>query len=224
MLKVSTILIALLLFSPPVSARGRAHPHYTFVLPDGYVGWIQVIFNDPYANPLRAEHNAVVIDLPDSGIARTSNLRVHASSEGEFDQFFYRAPAVDGRTNLIPIPNEYVLRGDSHGGFGYADTGDKGPGYSWFIFIGPPQVRANVPMADWDKVVEEYRRTHNGNSRVELLGQLPVPGRMTSLPSESPGCSETPGRMTGHFRFESKMLPVSARRGLGGERPVRLCY
>jgi hypothetical protein len=180
-LKVSTILIALSLFSQPVSARGRAHPHYTFVLPNGYVGWIQVIFNDPYANPLRVEQNAVVIDLPDSGIACTSSLRVHGSGEGEFDQFFYRAPAVDGRTDLIPIPNDYVLQGDSHGGFGYADTGGKGPGYSWFIFIGPPQLRANVPMADWDKVVEEYRQMHNGDSRVELRSPLPVPGRMISL-------------------------------------------
>ena len=181
--KVSTILIALSLFSPPVSARGRAHPHYTFVLPEGFVGWIQVVFNDPHANQLHWEQNAVFIDVPDSGVARTSSLRVHGFGEGKFDRFFYRAQALDGRTNLIPIPNEYVLRGDSHGGFGYAGTDGKGPGYSWFIFIGPPQVRANVPMADWGKVVEEYRQTHNGNSRVELRGPLPVPGRMTS-PSE----------------------------------------
>lgn len=178
MVKVLTILIALSL-SSPVSARTGAHTHYTFVLSEGYVGWIQIIFNDPDANELHWEQNAVFIDVPESGVARTSSLRVHGSGDGEFDQFFYRTQTVDSK--LIPIPHEYVLRGDSHGGFGYAETGCKGSGYSWFIFIGPTQVRANVPMADWDKVVEEYRQTHNGNSRVELSAPLPVPGRISSL-------------------------------------------
>jgi hypothetical protein len=40
------------------------------------------------------------------------------------------------------------------------DTGGKGHGYSWFVFIGPPQLRAKVPLADWNKVVEEYSKTH----------------------------------------------------------------
>lgn len=177
MLKTSTILIALCLFSLPVSARPDSG-HYTFILPDGYVGWIQIIFNDPRAIHLLWEHSSYRIDVPDSGIARTSDMRVEDIRA--VDKFFYSVQLSNGGTKLIPIPSDDVLPGFSHGGFGYADTDGKGPGYSWFIFIGPPEVRAKVPMADWDKVVEEYQRTHNGKSRVEMNGPLPVPGRMAS--------------------------------------------
>jgi hypothetical protein len=57
---------------------------------------------------------------------------------------------------------------DSHGGFGVMDTGGKGLGYSWFIFIGPPSLRAKVPLADCDKVVEEYSKTHGERTRIEI--------------------------------------------------------
>lgn len=169
-------LIALSLVSVPLSASGTSHPLYTFVLPEGYVGWIQIIFGDPQSTQLRWKQNSYLIDVPDSGVPRTSDIRVTDASA--IDTFFYRVSVSNGRTKLVPMPDDYVLPGFSHGGFGYMDTNGKGLGYSWFIFIGPPEVRAKVPMADWDKVVEEYQQTHNGNPRVELDGPLPVPGRM----------------------------------------------
>ncbi len=75
------------------------------------------------------------------------------------------------------------MPGFSHGGFGMMDTDGKGRGYSWFIFIGPPELRAKVPLADWDKVVEDYAKTHGGTKRVEFSGPYPVPGRMSVSPS-----------------------------------------
>jgi len=48
-----TILLFLLL-----PAYGRAKAHYTFVLPDKYVGWIQVVFND---------HNALALPYRKDG-------------------------------------------------------------------------------------------------------------------------------------------------------------
>jgi hypothetical protein len=182
LLNASAILIALSLLSLPVAAGGNSHPHYAFSLPNGYVGWIQVIFNDPRANQLLWERTSYLIDVPDSGIARTSDLRVDDSAA--VDTFFYRVQLSNGQTDLVPVPNGYVLPGFAHGGFGYMNTGGKGPGYSWFLFIGPPEMRAKVPMADWHKVVKEYRRTHSGNSRVELDCPLPVPGRMALLPHD----------------------------------------
>ena len=35
-----------------------------------------------------------------------------------------------------------------------------------------------MPLADWDKVVEEHRKMHNGNARGEMPGQYPTPGRI----------------------------------------------
>lgn len=152
-------------------------PHYTFVLPDGYVGWVQVIFGDPQAPglPFR-EDKGYEIDVPESGIARTSDWRVHASKVK--DEFYYRSNLPDRPTELRPVPSAFVLPGDSHGGFGVMDTGGKGRGYSWFVFVGPPSVRAEVPKADWDKVVDEYAKAHGGSMRVEWDGKYPQPGRM----------------------------------------------
>jgi hypothetical protein len=163
-------------------AKTSRHPHYTFMLPDGYVGWIQVIFNDPEAEHLSWRGNSCEVIIPDSGISRTSTLRVH--SERADDEFYYRSLLPDGNVKLAPIPSDYVLTGSSHGGFGVMDTGGKGRGYSWFIFIGPPNLRATVPLADWDKVVAEHQRTHPGTARIEAPDPYPTPGRMGTASSQ----------------------------------------
>jgi hypothetical protein len=75
---------------------------------------------------------------------------------------------------------EYVLPGPTHGGFTMMDTDGKGRGSSWYLFIGPPGLRAKVPDADWDKVVAEYAKTHGGKTRIESSGPYPTPGRMLS--------------------------------------------
>jgi len=130
---------------------GRTKPHYTFVLPDGYVGWVQIVFNDPGSSPFRIRKGGGrEIDIPESGIPRTSGLRVH-DARGK-DEFYYLSVPQNGKEKLRPLPSEYVLPGTDHGGFDVADTGGKGPGYSWFIFIGPPEIRAHVPWGDISKV------------------------------------------------------------------------
>ena len=68
--------------------------------------------------------------------------------------------------------------------FGVMDTGGKGRGYSWFIFIGPLDLRARVPLADWDKVVEEHQRTQQGNVRIEAPDPYPTAGRMSTALTE----------------------------------------
>lgn len=157
-------------------AEGNQHPHYRFYLPNGYVGWIQIIFNDPQAPPLSIEDGKVRVEVPESGIVKTSNLRIHSSLSP--DEFYYRGPIFDGTSQNRPVPSDYFLPCIDHGGFGVMDTGGKGPGYSWFIFIGPPELRAKVPLANWNKVIEEYRRTHGSKARIDLSGPYPAPGRM----------------------------------------------
>ena len=59
------------------------------------------------------------------------------------------------------------------------DTGGRGKGSSWFIFIGPPSIRSKVPLADSDKEVEAWRKLH-GNARMSAPDPYPTPGRMSS--------------------------------------------
>jgi hypothetical protein len=155
-------------------------PHYTFILPDKYVGWVQIIFNDSQASPLPLRRDkGYEIEVPESGIARTSDIRVQDSKSK--DEFWYHSLPANGKAEVFLVPSEYVMLGVSHGGFGVMDTGGKGLGYSWFIFIGPPELRTKVPLADWDRVVEEYSKTHAGRQRVEAPDPYPTPGRMPSV-------------------------------------------
>lgn len=161
-------------------AAAKGNPHYRFYLPNGYVGWVQIIFNDPQTPPFSIEDGKVRVEVPGSGIVRTSNLRIHASLSP--DEFYYRDPIPGGTSQNRPVPADYVLAGIDHGGFGVMDTGGKGPGYSWFIFIGPPELRAKVPLGDWNKAVDDYQKTHGGKKRVEFSGPYPTPGRMDQAP------------------------------------------
>lgn len=129
---------------------GRPGAHYTFILPDGYIGWIQIIFNDPGAAPLQVRKDrGHQIDVPETGLVRTSDL--HHIDDRTLDEFYYRATKAGGTSTLTRVPPEYVIAKEGHGGWTVADTGGKGPGYSWFLFIGPPELRARTPMADITK-------------------------------------------------------------------------
>lgn len=168
------------------ASPARKHSRYIFVLPEGYVGWVQVIFMDPNAKPLAMKDGGYVIDVPESGISRTSDMRVHDSSPKAINEFYYRSASSSATEGLGPIPSDYILPGDSQGGFGIKDTGGKGAGYSWFVFIGAPVQRAKEPLADWNKVVDEWYKAH-GNRRVLWSGQYPYtypsPGRMKGASS-----------------------------------------
>ena len=164
---------SMILLSVLFPAYGRAKPHYTFILPDQYVGWVQLVFNDPGTSPLPVRRDGGrEIDVPESGIPRTSGLRVH-DVKGK-DEFYYLSVLPNGKAELRPVPSEYVLPGIDHGGFGVADTGGQGPGYSWFIFIGPPEIRARIPWADITKVPGYGRR-------LMAPDVYPTPGRMPSV-------------------------------------------
>ncbi len=74
--KNSIILMMILIGSLHPSAASNKHPHYTFALPDRYIGWVQVVFNDPQASPLPRRDHGYLIEVPESGISRTSDIRV----------------------------------------------------------------------------------------------------------------------------------------------------
>ena len=153
--------------------------HYTFVLPDKYVGWVQAIFNDVNAQPLqKRKDGGYQIDVPESGIPRTSHaLVMDARTKNEF---YYRVTLPDGGTALQPVPPDYVLPGTTNGGYEMMDTDGKGRGSSWYLFIGPPELRAKFPEANWDEFVKAYPKTHGGRTRIESSGPYPTPGRMST--------------------------------------------
>ena len=182
--------LALAMFA--TSAFAAKRPRYIFELPDGYIGWIQIIFNDPNAAPLQIVDGGVLLAVPESGVFRTSALRIHSSQAP--DEFYYKATDISG-SKRKPVPADYVLPGISHGGFGVMDTGGRGKGYSWFIFIGPPEQRKEVPLANWDEVVATQRKLH-GNAKVPAPKSYPIPGRVQpGLPTvhypSSKGSSKT---------------------------------
>ena len=158
------------------SAHGRTKPHYTFILPDGFVGWVQIVFNDPQASPLPVQKDeGRVIEVTESGISRTSGILVLDFKKT--DEFYYRSPLPNGKSGFRVVPSENVLPGALHGGFHVADTGGRGPGYSWFLFIGPPEIRARIPWADITKV--------SGYGQKLMAPEVyPTPGRVPSVMSE----------------------------------------
>src|SRR5215813_2938707 len=134
-------------------------PHYVFVLPDGYVGWIQVIFDSPGAPGLLLRHGRVVLRIDTSGVLKTSTLG-HVFA-GSHDEFFYSRLDVKGKEVLSPVPSNYYCGEQSgidscYGGDGTKSDGftvgranlgepnDGTPGSSWFLFVGPPDMRANM--------------------------------------------------------------------------------
>jgi len=164
---------------------GRSKPHYAFILPDGYVGWVQVIFSDPQASPLPIrKHGGRVIEVPESGMPRTSDILVLDFKKK--DEFYYRPLLPNGNVELHHPPSGYVLTGVTDGGFEVMGTGGKGQGYSWFIFIGPPEVRAKVPLADWEKVVAAHRTPDGHSTRIMAPESYPTPGRMPPAPPAQP--------------------------------------
>lgn len=55
----------------PLNTESRCLPMYRFLIPDGYVGWIQVDFNIKNADALPAEGDYLVFTIPPSGYLKT---------------------------------------------------------------------------------------------------------------------------------------------------------
>jgi len=160
-----------------LSLQAKPKPdHYRFILPSGYVGWIQVTFGVPHgpALPITEDRRALLVRIDDSGVAKTGNLRVHSARPK--DEFFYELRDSGGLEKLVPVPSDYILDDghNTHGGFGINGTPDNSPGYSFFFFVGPPEVRARVPRADIRKV-PGFPKKREGPPSYPTPGRMPTP-------------------------------------------------
>ncbi len=181
MYKNRLLAVVLLAFLAPANAVCEKD-HYEFILPDRYVGWVQVIFNDHEAPFQSHVGKAWLITVSEDGIFRTRSIRVLDLKPA--DTFFYRIALPDGSFRLKAVPQNYVLKGENDGGFDVAGTNGRGIGSSWYVFIGPPELRSKTRLADWSKEVEYRIKTH-GTAETGPPDPLPTPGRITlGAPSE----------------------------------------
>jgi len=150
-------LSSIALLATAQSSFGRSKPHYIFLLPDGYIGWVQVISQAPDSARPVVEKGNLLVDLDESGIFRTPTL--HTMFVGAHDEFFYRQPDSKGGVTRVPVPPEYVClqtsgldtcyepseeKGADGFTVGRATAGKDGPsseGSSWFFFVGPSALR-----------------------------------------------------------------------------------
>jgi hypothetical protein len=71
--------VAIVVFVPPPKA-------YTWILPEGYAGWMRVDFGVVGAKPLPVEDGYRVVRVPDSGVVETCDALITSPSR---EQYFY---------------------------------------------------------------------------------------------------------------------------------------
>ena len=101
-----SLLMAASMFFVSQYASAEKLPHYIFILPNGYTGWIQVIFDSPGAAPLVLEHGNAVLGIKNDGVIRLP-IMGHIFA-GAHDEFFYEQLA-NPAMGLQEIPGGYLL-------------------------------------------------------------------------------------------------------------------
>jgi hypothetical protein len=176
--------IGLLLALAP-AAWGKQYPHYAIVLPDGYTGWVQVIFATPHEARPEFSHNRYMLRIGDSGVLRTS--MAHSYFAGSQDEFFYSRIDSKRRESLVPLPVEYFCGGNSgldncfissdervdalavhRATVGRASNG--APGDSWFFFVGPYALR--------EKRSKHVHYAPGSTNKIDVPEDDPIPGRI----------------------------------------------
>jgi hypothetical protein len=173
-----------LFMSSPFAAAKHSLPHYVFVLPDGYVGWIQVIFSSPQASEPPLLKNGLILRIDNSGVFKTSMYE--SVFAGSHDEFFYSKLDAQGKETLTSVPTNYACTEFSGSdtcydsdsisdGFtvGRANRGrpnDGTPGNSWFLFVGPPELRKKYAVPVRLAPGEKYH--------IDVPEDDPTPGRI----------------------------------------------
>jgi hypothetical protein len=156
-LRESLTVFSVMLLVTAQSTPGHKKPHYVFLLPDGYIGWVQVISQAPNAARSIIEKGNLLVDVDETGVFRTPTF--HTMFVGAHDEFFYKRPSPAGGITRVPVPPEYVCvqmsgldscyePSEEKGADGFtvarATVGKDGPsseGSSWFFFVGPSVLR-----------------------------------------------------------------------------------
>jgi len=179
------IAAAILLLSFATIGSARKLPHYTFVLPDGYTGWIQVIFQAHDAQVPVFSKDRILLRVDETGVLKTS--MIHTYFTGSHDEFLYRRIGEHGTEALVRVPSTYFCNGDSgidscfDSRSGRSDaftvsratvgrTSSSADGNSWFLFVGPPSLRETL-----SRPVHFYPNT---KKQIDVPEDDPTPGRI----------------------------------------------
>jgi hypothetical protein len=119
--------VAILAFLATIGCSAKL-PHYVFVLPDGYVGWVQVIFDSPGAPEIVPTHGRFVLRVDRSGVLKTSMIATVFA--GSHDEFFYSRRDVKGKEVLSAVPTNYYCGQESGIDSCYGSDGTKSDGFT----------------------------------------------------------------------------------------------
>ena len=184
---VTKLLIVVTMIFVGECAQAAKLPHYIFILPDGYTGWVQIIFSSPGSARLVLEHDNAVLRIKDDGVIRLPIE--HHYFTGSHDEFFYERPETTGKTVRVPVPSDYVCAESSGLDTCYDSKGDLSDGFtvsratvgkpsdgtlgnSWWLFVGPPDLRKK-----WARPI-----TRNSDPKrpyqIDIPANDPTPGRI----------------------------------------------
>ena len=136
------------------SGQSQQPPHYYFLIPEGYVGWIRVDFEVPDAPPLTVENGYCILKFPDTGRLQTSSsdFQERWLCGAQFVYYSTEKPyllklKVGGPTELRMVHGEFMGPGPGHK--------DPVPKPYRYYFIGPKDVFDRVEATDPSKAPRE---------------------------------------------------------------------
>src|SRR5262249_7088050 len=149
----------------------------------------QVIFDSPGAPEIVPSHGRFVLRVDKSGVLKTSSIAIVFA--GSHDEFFYSRRDVKGKEVLSAVPPNYYCGEESGIDSCYGSDGTKSdaftvgranlgrpndgtPGNSWFLFVGPPDLRAKMAKPIHLAPGEKYQ--------IDVPEDDPHPGMITSKP------------------------------------------
>jgi hypothetical protein len=175
---------ALLLLSTFAHGQASEFPHYAFLLPDGYIGWVHIVFNVQGAPEAKVEGNRIYLPIDESGSYKTSMI---SSNFPTHDEFLYRRKDTKGKETLIPVPADYFCneysgidscfdddspKTDSFSvGRGTVGKSEKSfTGMGWFLFVGQKPLR--------EKYAKQKHFASGEKYQVDVPAEDPIPGRI----------------------------------------------
>ncbi len=136
---------------------------YRFVLPENYIGWVQIDVGVPKAEPWEFEQGTLTATIPESGVTQTKSA-LHSAAEVRL--YYLHAGELENvpdNMNLHFVTANGVLVPGKWGRYGLK----KG---TWYFFVGPPSLRVR----------------YSGILLPSSHASVPTPGRMTAPPNTQP--------------------------------------
>ncbi|MEK3876483.1 DUF6843 domain-containing protein [Paenibacillus sp. FSL M7-0420] len=138
----------LLLFVPLVlllaSCNSNKSKLNTYLIPNNYVGWVQIIYNQEGFNAIKQDHGRNIFTIPESGVLKTSTPDVEYGIS--FEEFYY----YDEQNKQQKLDVDQMIHGHTIGdGESVSSSGTiEGPTVQSF-FVGTEAELKNTPNPDY---------------------------------------------------------------------------